>query len=378
MKILVSAGEASGDRYAAELVEELRRRIPEAEFFGCGGQHLRDAGLRTVILSEDLAVVGIFEVVRHIPRIYGLFRRLVNAAMAERPALAILVDSPDFHLRLASKLHSAGIPVIYYVAPQVWAWRPGRIRLLRNFVDRLMCIFPFEEKYFLERGVAATFVGHPLAQRLAPTCSRAEFFERHGLDPSRETLALLPGSRKGEAARHLAPLADAISRLQQARPMNFVLPASSTTGRMFFRERIENPLVKIIEGGARDALGHADLALAASGTATVEAAILGTPMVVFYRVSAATWSAGKVLVDVPFYSMVNILAGRAVVPELIQKECRGDRLAAEALRLLDDSAERERMKADLAAVRESLSGAAPAAGRAAGIVCERVAAIRAQ
>lgn len=375
MKILVSAGEASGDRYAAELVEELRRRIPEAEFFGCGGRHLRAAGLRAVIRTEDLAVVGIFEVVRHIPRIYGLFRRLVDAAVAERPALAILTDSPDFHLRLAAKLRAAGIPVLYYVAPQAWAWRPGRIRLLQKFVDHLMCIFPFEEKFFRERGVTATFVGHPLAGRLSPMCPRSEFFERHGLDPGLETVAILPGSRKGEAARHLAPLADAISRLQRSRPMNFVLPASSTTGRMFFRERIENPVVKIIEGGARDALGHADLALVASGTATVEAAILGTPMVVFYRVSAATWSAGKMLVRVPFYSMVNLLAERKVVPELIQAECRGGRLAAEALRLLDDTAERERMKAGLAEVRNRLAASVPAAERAASIVCDKVAAL---
>ena len=370
MKILVSAGEASGDRYAAELVEELRRRIPEAEFFGCGGQHLRAAGLRAVVRSEDLAVVGIFEVVRHLPRIYGLFRRLVNAALAKRPALAILTDSPDFHLRLAARLHAAGIPVLYYVAPQVWAWRPGRIRLIRKFVDHLMCIFPFEETYFRERGVAATFVGHPLAHQLSPTCSRSEFFGRHGLDPGLETIAILPGSRKGEAARHLAPLADAISRLQNTRPMNFVLPASSTTGTMFFRERIDNPVVKIIEGGAQDALGHADLALLASGTATVEAAILGTPMVVFYRVSTATWAAGKMLVDVPFYSMVNLLAERKIVPELIQAECRGERLAGEALRLLDDSAERERMKAGLACVRDRLSASGLAAERAASIVCD--------
>jgi lipid-A-disaccharide synthase len=377
MKILVSAGEASGDRYAAELVEELRCRIPEAEFFGCGGQHLRAAGLRAVIRSEDLAVVGIFEVVRHIPRIYGLFRRLVSAAVAERPALAILTDSPDFHLRLAPKLRAAGIPVLYYVAPQVWAWRPGRIRLLRKFVDHLMCIFPFEEDYFRERGVAATFVGHPLAGRLAPLCPRGEFFERHGLDPELETVALLPGSRKGEAARHLAPLADAVARLQQVRPMNFVLPASSTTGRMFFRERIENSIVKIVEGGAQDALGHADLALVASGTATVEAAILGTPMVVFYRVNTMTWSAGKLLVSVPFYSMVNLLAERKVVPELIQTECRGERLAAETLRLLDSGPERERMKAGLRAVSDSLAGPMTAAQRAASIVCGKAAALSA-
>ncbi len=372
MKILVSAGEASGDRYSAQLVEQLRERLPQAEFFGCAGRRLREAGVRPVIRAEELAVVGIFEVARDIPRIYGEFRRLAAAAVAERPALAVLTDSPDFNLRLAKKLHRAGIPVIYYVAPQVWAWRRRRVRLLRDFVDHLLCIFPFEEEFFRRHGVETTFVGHPLYGSLHPTLSREEFCRRHGLAPEKPLIALLPGSRRGEASRHLGPVLNAVARLTQQRPMNFVLPASTTTGRAFFAQRISDPAVQVIEGETENALANADLALVASGSATVEAALLGAPMVVFYRVTTPSWMVGKMMVDVPFYSMVNLLAQRRIVPELIQSDCTGERLASEAGRLLESEQARRRMKQDLGAVKRSLQGETPAAQRAAEVICSRL------
>ena len=372
MKILVSAGEASGDRYSAQLVEQLRERLPQAEFFGCAGRRLREAGVRPVIRAEELAVVGIFEVARDIPRIYRRFRRLAAAAVAEKPALAVLTDSPDFNLRLAKKLHRAGIPVIYYVAPQVWAWRRRRVRLLRDFVDHLLCIFPFEEEFFRRHGVEATFVGHPLYGSLQPTLSRQEFCSRHGLVPEKPLIALLPGSRRGEASRHLGPVLDAVARLTQQRPMNFVLPASTTTGRAFFVQRISDPAVQVIEGETENALANADLAMVASGSATVEAALLGAPMVVFYRVTAPSWMVGKMMVDVPFYSMVNLLAQRKIVPELIQSDCTGERLASEAGRLLESEQARQRMKQDLEAVKRSLEGEMPAAQRAAEVICSRL------
>jgi lipid-A-disaccharide synthase len=372
VKILVSAGEASGDRYSAQLVERLRERLPQAEFFGCAGRRLREAGVRPVIRAEELAVVGIFEVARDIPRIYGQFRRLAAAAVAEKPALAVLTDSPDFNLRLAKKLRRAGIPVVYYVAPQVWAWRRRRVRLLRESVDHLLCIFPFEEKFFRRHGVETTFVGHPLYGSLHPTLSRQEFCRRHGLAPEKPLIALLPGSRRGEASRHLGPVLDAVARLTQQRPMNFVLPASTTTGREFFAQRISDPAVQVIEGETENALANADLALVASGSATVEAALLGAPMVVFYRVTAASWMVGRMLVDVPFYSMVNLLAQRRIVPELIQSDCTGERLASEAGRLLESEQARQRMKQDLGAVKRSLQGEMPAAQRAAEVICNKL------
>jgi lipid-A-disaccharide synthase len=369
-KILVSAGEASGDLYASLVVAELRRAWPDAEFFGCTGPRLRAAGVRTVVDAASLAVVGLVEVVAHIPRIYGEYRKLLAAAEQERPALAVLTDSPDFHLRVARQLHRRGIPVVYLVAPQAWAWRQGRVREMRRTIRRLLCIFPFEEAFFTRHGVSTTYIGHPLAGLVQPTLSRDDFFRKHRLAPERPLITVLPGSRRGEAARHLPPLLDAVQRIYREQAVNVVLPASVTTGAAFFAEILgRSPVaieqIKVIEGESWDAMAHADLALAASGTVTVEAALLGTPMVTFYKVTAASWLAGKFLVDVPFYSMVNLIAGRAVVPELMQSQMTGQNLARHALRLLADGAARAEMKAGLADVRQKLAGGSAAPQRAA-------------
>ena len=369
-KILVSAGEASGDLYASLLVEELRRRWPDTDFFGCTGPRLRQAGVRTVVDAASLAVVGLLEVVAHIPRIYGEYRKLLAAARREQPDLAILTDSPDFHLRVARKLHAAGVPVVYLVAPQVWAWRKGRIPAMRRTLDRLLCIFPFEEEFFLRHGLRAVYVGHPLTGLVRPTLSREDFFRKHGLDSNRPLITVLPGSRRGEAARHLPALADAARRLRREPGAELVLPASVTTGAAFFRERLGDAPIRVIEGESWDAMAHADVALAASGTVTVEAALLGTPMVTFYKVTWPSWFAGKFLVDVPFYSMVNLIAGRAVAPELMQGEMTGERLAHEARRLLSDARARSEMKAGLAEVGRKLSGPGDVFQRAAAVVQE--------
>jgi lipid-A-disaccharide synthase len=356
-RILVSAGEASGDLYAALVVRELKRVLPDAEFFGCTGPRLRAAGVRTVVDLASLAVVGLFEVVADIPRIYRDYRRLVREAEQQRPHVAILTDSPDFHLRVARRLHRCGIPVVYLVAPQVWAWRRGRLPALRRLA-RLLCIFPFEEEFFKREGVDATYIGHPLAQLVKPSMPREAFFRKHRLVEGRPLVSVLPGSRRGEAARHLPALLNAVQRLNgecAGGPLNFVLPASSTTGAGFFAERIGSAPVHVIEGEAWDAMAHADLVLAASGTVTIEAALLGTPMVTFYRVTWPSWVAGKLLVRVPFYSMVNLVAGRAVVPELMQERMTGRNLAAEARRLLEDEQACGEMRAGLAEVRYRLA-----------------------
>ena len=353
--ILISAGEASGDLYAGLLVDRLRQIWPDAQFFGCAGPRMRAAGVRTVVDAASLAVVGLLEVVSHIPRIYGEYRKLDAAARERRPDLAILTDSPDFHLRLARKLHRRGIPVIYLVAPQVWAWRQGRLPGMRRTLRHILCIFPFEEEFFRKHRLPATYIGHPLAGLVQPTLSRADFFRKHRLPVGRPLIAVLPGSRRGEAGRHLPPLLDAVARLYANQAASFVLPASATAGVEFFRDRIGGAPIQAIEGENWDAIAHADLALAASGTVTVEAALLGTPMVTFYKVTAASWLLGRMLVRVPYYSMVNLIAGRAIVPELMQSACTGERLAAEAQRLLRDPEARQRMRADLAEVAQRLS-----------------------
>jgi len=371
MRILVSAGETSGDRYAAGLVEALAARLPDARFFGCAGPRMRDLGVEAIVRTEDLAVVGLFEVARHVPRIYGLFRRLDRSAAALAPDLAILTDAPDFNLRLAARLRRAGIPVVYYVAPQVWAWRKRRIHRIRELVDLLLVIFPFEEGYFRERSVDARFVGHPLCDLAKASSNRADFLSRHSLNPSEPLVALLPGSRKGESLRHLPALEEAARRLTESGVRQFVLPASATTGKQFFAERWRGPEIRIVENRFQDCVGHADVALVASGSATVETALLGTPMVSFYRLSWSSYYLARLLVDVQYYTMVNLLAGKQVIAECIQHECTGAKLASEAIRLLQQEGERRRMIAEFSSLRSTLQSSKPAADRAAAVICER-------
>jgi lipid-A-disaccharide synthase len=371
LKILVSAGEASGDLYASEIVEALRRLSPGITFFGCTGPRMQKAGVRTVVDAASLSVVGLVEVLRHIPRIYGEFRKMVRAAEAEKPDLAILTDSPDFHLRLARKLEKLGIPVIYLIAPQVWAWREGRLAQMRRSLKLLLCIFPFEEDYFRRNKVQATYIGHPLTRIVKPTLSKEAFFRKHGIDGSRPLIAILPGSRVGEVARHLPALAEAAARLPDmtlllATPAGFSARAGST----FFRERIGGASIQVLEGETWDAIAHADVALAASGTVTVEAALLGTPMVTFYRVAGLSWWLGRFLVKVPFYSMVNLVAGRKIVPELMQNQMTGVSLADAVSVLLHDPSASRRMREDLAEVAAKLSTRDDPMERAAVLVNE--------
>ncbi|MCW5980649.1 MAG: lipid-A-disaccharide synthase [Bryobacteraceae bacterium] len=371
-KILISAGEASGDLYAARLVEALKARFPDASFFGCAGPRMKEAGVRPVVDASSLAVVGLVEVVSHIPRIYGEYRKILETAARERPALAVLTDSPDFHLRVARRLRRLDIPVVFLVAPQVWAWRKGRIRALRRYVDRLLCIFPFEEEFFRPRGVRATYVGHPLARLVKPSMSREQFFRQHRIPQDRPMVVLLPGSRRGEIGRHLPELVDAAARLARQRAVSLVmaLPAMAVpaAGDAKFWEPIQRSPIQVVEGQTWDAIAHADLALAASGTVTIEAALLGAPMVTFYRVTGLSWLLGRFLVDVPFFSMVNLVAGKQIVPELMQNEMRGERLAREAGRLLSDSARRQRMKEDLAVVAARLAANEDPLEKAASLV----------
>jgi lipid-A-disaccharide synthase len=372
MKILVSAAEASADRYAAELVERLRERFPDADFFGCAGPRMRAAGVRPVVRTESLSVVGVFEVLIHAPRIYRLLFLLARTAKRERPDFAVVTDAPGFHLDLCRFLKRAGVPIFYYVAPQVWAWRKGRIRVIRRLVSHLLCIFPFEEKFFLDHDVATTYVGHPLSRTTKTTMPRREFLEGLGIRGDRPVVAVAPGSRRAEAERHLPYLLDAIKRVGAVLPIDAVLAASHTTGRAFFAERIGDSPVHIVEDDLHNAIGHADLALVASGTAAVETALLGTPMVVFYRVTGATWLLGKMLADVPFYSMVNLLAGRRIVPELIQGDCTAEKLAGEARRLLENDQERQQMCRELSVIAEVLGGGQPAAERAVEVICNKL------
>ncbi|MBI4891373.1 MAG: lipid-A-disaccharide synthase [Acidobacteria bacterium] len=358
LKILISAGEASGDRYAAGVARALLQLAPSAQFFGCTGPQMRQAGVRTVVDSSSLSVLGLAEVVRHIPRIYREYRRLIAAAAAEQPTLAILTDSAGFHAHVARSLHSLGIPVFQLVAPQAWAWREYRVRNLRRNVNELHCIFPFEESFFRQRGVNAFYVGHPLARVVQPRWDRAHFFARLRIDPGRPLVTLCPGSRRGEIARHLPVLAETVERIAAHRACTFLASAPAGTverhGQGLFAPLLGTGRVRYCEGETWDAMAHADITLAASGTVTMEAALLRAPMVTYYRVSPLTYAAGKPLVNVPFYSMVNLIAQKRVVSEFIQNDMTGENLAAETLRLLSSPEALRLMQEELGAVRQSL------------------------
>ena len=353
MKLLISAGEASGDLYAAALAECLRRRHPDWELFGCAGERMRAAGVRAVMDQSKLHVVGLAEVLTHIPGIWREFRKLVAAAREEKPAVAVLTDSPDFHLRLATKLARQGVPVVYLVAPQAWAWREGRVKRMRRDLRQLLCIFPFEEQWFGERGVPTRYIGHPLARQVKPTASREEFRVRHGLALDRPLVALLPGSRPGEIARHLPPLRDAVDRLAQ-RGLQFALGTPPGMDARIFVNQMGSSSIQGIVGETWNLLHAADLALAASGTVTMEAALLGTPMVTFYRVNEWSWRAGRWLVRTPFFTMVNLVAGRKVVPELMQRDATGEQMAKELIHLLDQPQRMTEMRAALAEIASHL------------------------
>ena len=356
MRVLISAGEASGDLYAAAVVRALRALYPEAEFFGCAGPRMQEAGVRPIIDMRSIAVVGLVEVIRHIPRIWDQFRKLVRSIPTERPEIAILTDAPDFHLRLARRLRRQNVPVVYLIAPQAWAWRQGRVRTMRSTVRRLLCIFPFEKGFFETHGIPTTYIGHPLARIVRPALSNAEFRSKFGLGSDEKILAVLPGSRHGVVERHLPILMDAIQQIRHRHTVTpeLALPPGFGIESLIFRERIRAASIKVIEGFTWDVLAQAELALAASGTVTVEATLLGVPMVTFYKVNALSWLGGRWLVRAPFLSMPNLLAGRSIVPELMQHEMTPERIAAQALRLLDSEVERSAMRARLAEVAEKL------------------------
>jgi lipid-A-disaccharide synthase len=353
VRIFISAGEASGDLYASRLVEAIQAKHPEADFFGCAGPRMQASGVRPVVDSRSIAVVGLVEVIAHIPRIYGDFRKLKKAILAEKPDVAILTDAPDFNLRLAKFLRRQRVPVVYLIAPQAWAWRRGRVKTLRATVDRLLCIFPFEEEFFARYQVPATYIGHPLARIVKASLTREEFCARFGVPAAKKIVVLLPGSRRGEIERHLEGLIGATKKLE-GRELVFLLALPGGFGNTF-RERIRGSSIQVIEDATWDALAHAEMALAASGTVTIEAALLRCPLVTFYKVNALSWILGRWMVKVPFLSMVNLVAGRKIAPELIQSEMTGDRIAAEAIRLLDDEAAMGAMRAGLQEVAWKLA-----------------------
>jgi lipid-A-disaccharide synthase len=360
-KIFISAGEASGELYGAQLVGAIGARAPEAECFGLGGPRMEQAGFRRLVRAEDVAHMGITEVVRHMPRIYAEFRRLKASLRRERPDVAILIDFPDVNLRLAEELHRLGIPAIYFVSPQLWAWKKRRIVRVKKYVTRMLVIFPFEVDFYRGHGVAAEFVGHPLAELPLPSITREQFARRYGLDPQKEWIALLPGSRRKQVGLNLPEMLRAAGLLDAEDPARyeFLLPVAPTLDRTVFEPLLDmgGPKIHLVED-ARAAMLHARTSIVSSGTATVDAALVGNPFVVVYRLSRLSYAIAKRVVEVPHVAMVNLIAGRRLVPELIQDDFTAANIVQHLRALLaegrEDGAARSAMQMGLREVRASL------------------------
>jgi lipid-A-disaccharide synthase len=336
--ILISAGEASGDMYAARLAAALRERADVA-LFGMGGAQMRAAGVETVVDYREVSVVGITEVLKQLPSLRRAMATLVQEARRRRPTLAILTDFPGFHLRLARKLSPLGIRNVYYICPQFWAWRPWRANLVRRRFAQALCIFPFEEKFYRDAGVAVQFIGHPLVGHVHASMSREQFCKKQGLNPDKPIVTILPGSRGGEIAYHAPVLGEALTRLRAHTPdVQVIVAVAPSVNRKELEALLPaNDAVRFVADATYDALAAADLAIISSGTATIEAALLGKPMIVIYKLSPMTARLAKPLVRTKFFSMVNLIAGRAVVPELIQDDFTAGRVADEAAALLSAS-----------------------------------------
>jgi lipid-A-disaccharide synthase len=352
--LLISAGEASGDMYAARLATALQQRA-NVQLFGMGGPQMRAAGVDVITDYREVSVVGITEILSHLPSLVRAMRRLVFEASVRHPPFAILTDFPGFHLRLARKLRRYRVRNIYYICPQFWAWRPWRVRVVRRRFAQALCIFPFEQEFFSNAGIPTQFIGHPLVGNVQATQSREEFCQQHQLDPQLPLIAVLPGSRQAELAQHLPILREAAAIIYHQRPAQFVVAAAVHANIAELQSGWSPSLtVRVVENDTYNALAAADAAIVSSGTATIEAALLNVPMVVVYRVTPLTAILAKPLVRTKFFSMLNLIAERRVVAELIQNDFTAQNVAEQILHLLNDSPARAELRIRLAEVRGRL------------------------
>jgi lipid-A-disaccharide synthase len=354
---MLSCAEASGDLYAGALTRELKALAPGTDVYGLGGPNFAAAGGRLLADYRGIAVTGLTEALSKIPQSFRTLRRLVAAARADRPDALVVIDSPDFHFRLAPAIRTLGVPIVYYISPQLWAWRKGRLATIRGFADRVLVIFPFEEALYREGGVPVEFVGHPLVDLVATSAPRGAFLRTLGLSPEAPTVALLPGSRPNEVARILPNLAAAAVRIREQVPgAQFLVARAPHLDDELFAPARALPACAVVESDTDTVLASADIVLTASGTATVQAALHDTPMVIVYRVSSLTYHLGRRLVSVSAIGMVNLIAGEKIVPELIQDEFTPEAVAREAVSMLTDADRAARIREGLARVRLKLGG----------------------
>ncbi len=369
IRLMLVAGEASGDKHAAHLASALKSSSPHTqfEFFGSGGDEMRAAGVETLVDVRELAIMGVLEIAAALPKFLRVFRQLRQVANKKKPDAVILVDWPEFNLRLAKKLKRDGHRVFYYISPQVWAWRSYRVEQIKRDVERMLVILPFEKEFYERHGVQVEYVGHPLLDSVRVTATRAEFCRKHNLDSSRPIVALLPGSRRKEVSYILPPMLEAARALRPTNPaLQFVLALAPT----IVRTQVETnslPNLTILENDTYNAVAAADLAVVASGTATLETAIIGTPLIVCYRASELNWRLFTPFIKVPFVGMPNLIAGREVAPELLQNDLTGEKLARQITALLSDAVRLQKARADLQEVRQKL-GETKASERAAHVI----------
>ncbi len=354
--VLIVAGENSGDRHGADVVRAFRKNHPEIGFFGVGGRRLADEGVEIICPIERLSAVGIFEVLTrllHFRRIFGLIKR---ETQARAPQAALLIDSPDFNLRLARMLRKTGTPVLYYISPTVWAWRKNRLKTIRKYVTRMCLIFPFEKKVYEDNHIPATFVGHPLKGRVRTRLSRDEFLTKYSVPRDGRLITLLPGSRQTELENHLPVLVEVVRRLRNKIEARFLLVLAESIPRSDLDRYLPSGErnIDILAEDGYEAIAYSDLVLSSCGTANLETALLGTPFIAFYRLSPFTYYPFRRLVKIREYSIVNILAGRRVVPELIQKDFRVDNLVREIQGLLFSEDSRSRMKEEFRRINDLL------------------------
>ena len=355
-RVMIVVGEASGDLHGAHLVKALYRRDPTLEIFGVAGDGLKREGIKVIFDVDRLTGMGFAELAGNLKTIWQAYRLLRKALREERPNLLILVDFPEFNLRLARLAKKSGIPVLYYISPQVWAWRKRRTQKIARWVDRMAVVFPFEVPLYQNEGVAVSFVGHPLLDLAHSSEPRERTLTQYGLDPSRQTIAILPGSRSREVAYHLPPMLEAADRLERQLEAQFILVRATTVERGILDGILEKAAVEvpIAEGNTYNVLHACDLVWAASGTATLETALMLRPMVIVYRLSWLTYALARLLVRVSHIGMVNIIAGESVVPELIQSDVTADKIVAESRAILQDPELRKRIVSKLSQVREKL------------------------
>jgi lipid-A-disaccharide synthase len=334
--ILLVTGENSSEKCGAGLVREFKKRHPQTEFFGVGGSQMEDEGVELLYTIQDLSFVGIFEILSHIPNLKRILSRIKKEAERRKPAAAVLVDSPDFNLRLAKSIKKLGIPVLYYISPTVWAWRMGRLKTIKKYVDKMLLIFPFEEEIYERHGIPATYVGHPLRERMKVSLTRDNFFQKYDLSPDKKTICLLPGSRQSEINFHMPILIPAVKKSEEEEGTQHILSLAENLDaeelKRFLAEK--NDRIKMLTEDRLEAMAYSDLILSSCGTANLEAALLGSPFIAFYRVSPLTYRLGIPFVHTRTYSIVNILAGSKIVPELIQGEFTPENLAEETCKIL--------------------------------------------